>query len=96
MATTLTQRPKLYRQIPQVVEAMQWDGTDDGADPIINWLDTNGCTHNTFYDGDEVIKLATPEGLTTCGPGDVIIKHPNHFQVLYQATFTDLYEKAEG
>jgi hypothetical protein len=30
--------PKSFRKRPVVVEAMQWDGTPEGATPIIDWI----------------------------------------------------------
>lgn len=31
-------RPEKFRKKPIVVEAMQWDGTQAGASPIIDWV----------------------------------------------------------
>lgn len=30
--------PQKYRKKPVEIEAMQWDGTAEGATPIINWI----------------------------------------------------------
>ena len=30
--------PDLYRKKPVVIEATQWDGTAEGATPIIDWI----------------------------------------------------------
>ena len=35
-----------YRKKPVVIEAMQWDGTAEGATPIIEWVLSNGGTAN--------------------------------------------------
>jgi hypothetical protein len=37
-AMTDSGAPQQYRKKPIVMEAMQWDGTPLGADPIINWV----------------------------------------------------------
>lgn len=31
-------QPKPYRKKPVVIEAMQWDGSAEGATPIIDWI----------------------------------------------------------
>ncbi|QDB74759.1 hypothetical protein SEA_BARB_83 [Gordonia phage Barb] len=36
--------PKRYRKKPVEIEAMQWDGTAEGATPIINWVLENDGT----------------------------------------------------
>ncbi|QMU22041.1 hypothetical protein [Gordonia rubripertincta] len=36
--------PKRYRKKPVEIDAMQWDGTAEGATPIINWVLANGGT----------------------------------------------------
>ena len=36
--------PAKYRKRPAVIEAMQWDGTAEGATPIIDWVLANGGT----------------------------------------------------
>lgn len=33
-----------YRKKPIIIEAHQWDGTVEGATPIIDWILTNGGT----------------------------------------------------
>lgn len=39
-----TQTPTKYRKRPVVIEAMQWDGTPEGATLIIDWVLANGGT----------------------------------------------------
>jgi hypothetical protein len=34
--------PQRYRKRPVVIEAMQWDGTPEGATPIIDWVLRSG------------------------------------------------------
>ena len=39
-----TRTPLKYRKRPVVIEAMQWDGTADGATAIIDWVLAGGGT----------------------------------------------------
>jgi len=74
-----------YRKRPVEVEAVQWDGTAEGATPIINWiLDSDAtatyrcsnpvrCAQN---DGDtpHSISIRTLEGEMRANVGDWIIR----------------------
>lgn len=72
-----------YRKKPVVVQAMQWDGTAEGATPIIQWVLTG--EHAARYecknrpcDGHpgypHVIEIDTLEGPMTASPGDWVIR----------------------
>ena len=59
-----------WRKKPVVVEAVQWDGTAEGATPIINWILENDGTA-TYYgpgewdngeSGASYIRVQTLEG----------------------------------
>lgn len=76
--------PKKFRKRPVQIEAMQWDGTAEGATPIIDWIlsgggtasfrcvDPNGCEAG---DGSEhVLAITTLEGTMQAGPGWWVIK----------------------
>lgn len=56
--------PATYRKRPVVIDAMQWDGTAEGATPIIDWiLDNDGtATFHCISDRDD--KECTSEGHT--------------------------------
>ena len=41
-----------WRKKPFVVEAVQWDGTAEGATPIINWILENDGTANYYGPGE--------------------------------------------
>lgn len=74
-----------YRKRPVEIEAVQWDGTADGATRIIDWIlssdatatyrcsDPDRCAQN---DGDTPhdIQVHTLEGAMTASVGDWIIK----------------------
>lgn len=76
--------PKTFRKRPVEIEAMQWDGTAEGATPIIQWIldgggtatfrcvDPQGCEARDVT--DHVIAITTLEGTMQASPGDWIIK----------------------
>lgn len=45
--------PKKYRKKPVTIEAVQWDGTVEGATPIIDWILTNGGTARYVDKGED-------------------------------------------
>jgi hypothetical protein len=50
--TPTQQRPRLFYKRPLSIEAMQWDGTPEGATPIIDWvLGIDGCTAS-YHDAE--------------------------------------------
>ncbi len=51
-----------YRKKPVVIEAMQWDGTPEGATPIINWILEGGGTAR-YYEEQR-------RGISPFRPGD--------------------------
>ena len=76
---------KTFRTKPLAVEAIQWDGTEAGATPIIEWVNSNGGTaaydriavsgsrYNNRY--DERIYINTADGPATAGPNDWIVRN---------------------
>lgn len=75
-----------YRKKPVEIEAMRWDGTAEGATPIINWVLSGGGTARyheahmaVFSDGEERlypgdIDIDTLEGTMRTNPGDWVIR----------------------
>lgn len=71
-----------FRKKPVVIEAMQWDGTAQGATPIIDWVLAGGgtATYRNSYlsmsEGRVPARLAvrTLEGTMYASPGDWVIK----------------------
>lgn len=43
---------KQYKKRPVVIEAMQWDGTAEGATPIIDWILNDGGTARFVGQGE--------------------------------------------
>jgi hypothetical protein len=74
----------LFRKKPAVIEAMQWDGSAEGATPIINWILSSSARsaryHEHLMDGDFVahpdpyLTIDTPEGTMSATSGDWIIR----------------------
>jgi hypothetical protein len=99
-----TLRPKQYRKKPVVIEAMEWDGSAEGATPIINWVltsdetatywcDENGCDGT---DGTHYIAVQTLEGRMLTNAGDYIIKGVNgEFYPCKPDIFAKTYEAVE-
>lgn len=79
----MTVTPQRFRKKPVEVEAMQWDGTADGATPIIDWVLQNGgrakyyCSHDMGCPGTlegHTISIRTLEGSMQTSPGDWVIR----------------------
>lgn len=69
-----------YTKKPVTIEAVQWDGTANGAGPIIDWILAGGGTAR-FHEVNETanrehaeIAIDTLEGVITASPGDWIIR----------------------
>src|SRR5690606_38680753 len=74
-----------YRKKPVEIDAVQWDGTADGATRIIDWILASGATATytcsnpdrcAEHDGDtpHSIAIRTLEGTMSADLGDWIIK----------------------
>lgn len=70
-----------FRKKPVVIEARQWDGTAEGATPIVDWILQTGTRSARYHDvTDDVpnarteIAIDTLEGTITASPGDWIIR----------------------
>lgn len=65
-----------YRKLPVVIEAMCWDGTPEGATPIIDWhlgVSANGGARYHDEDGG-FIAIDTLEGTMRAVAGDYVIR----------------------
>ena len=90
---------KRYRKKPVVIEAMQWDGTAEGATPIIDWVLATGQRSARYDDQHEpCIQIDTLEGTMRASAGDWIIQgvsgehypcKPDIFEATYEAVDTD-------
>lgn len=79
----------------QTVEGTQWDGTFQGALPIMQWVQANSdqdVKYGEFFGGPRIV-LETEYGIQQVSPGDSIIK--GVFEDFFRAradTFADTYE----
>lgn len=90
--------PQQFRTKPAHVEAMQWDGTAEGATPIIDWVLAGGGTAR-FRDwawGNEIVADAG-EVLLVAVAGDWIVRKSfGEFVPCTAETFDATYECPEG
>lgn len=90
-----------FRKKPVIIEAMQWDGTAEGAGPIIDWSLESNTTINYCCnyidrcpDGGHHLAIPTLEGTMRADSNDWIIKgiqgefypcKPDIFDATYEA-----------
>ena len=95
---------KRYRKRPVTVEAVQWDGTAEGATPIINWiLDSDysaGYWAPGEWDDNETntpyMRITTLEGNMLASRGDWIIRGvQGEVYPCKDAIFRDTYQPAD-
>lgn len=88
-----------YRKKPVVVEAVQWDGTANGATPIIDWiLEGEQTARYVDYIGEEwaTLHIDTLEGTMSALPNDWIIRGvQGEFYPCKPDIFVATYEPAE-
>ena len=94
-----------FRKKPVVIEAMQWDGTAEGATPILDWaLDEGGSITYRCDDPNGcggVIKthhlwVQTLEGGHIGSRGDWIVKGvQGEFYLVKESIFRQTYEPVE-
>lgn len=72
-----------YRKKPVVIEAQQWDGTAEGATPIIDWILSTSAQAARYHSVQQVfgeepippeISIDTLEGTMSADPLDWVIK----------------------
>lgn len=97
--------PDRYRKKPVEIDAIQWDGTADGATPIVEWILAAGATATYVCsnpdrcaenDGDtpHVIVIRTLEGDMRAELGDWIVKGiENEFYPVKPGIFAATYER---
>lgn len=62
---------------PKIIEAVPWDGTAEGATPIIDWILDHGGTaryHDAIGDAPARIAIDTLEGTMYANPGYRVIR----------------------
>ena len=87
---------RLWQKKPVVIEAMQFDGSDNGADEVHEWMGQTShlqCGAVMLEDGQWEVIITTLEGEMHASPGDWIIKgvqgefypcKPDIFEATYQ------------
>lgn len=95
-----------FRKKPVVIEAMQWDGTANGATPIIDWTLSHGSTAGyrcsdpercSEREDDHTIAIPTPEGTMSATAGDWIIRGvQGEFYPCKPDIFAATYEAVEA
>lgn len=98
--------PQRYRKLPVVIEAMRWNGTPEGATPIINWVLARDGTARYHEDrpGDtnvlirpEHIAVDTLEGTMRANAGDWVIRGvQGEFYPCRDDVFRQSYEPVEA
>ena len=92
-----------FRKKPVEIDAMPWDGTAEGATPIIDWILANGGTARFACSQPEsgpykpekphTIAIDTLEGTMHTSPGDWVIRGlQGEFYPCKPGIFTDTYE----
>lgn len=71
--------PKQYRKKPVIIEAMQWDGTIEGASEVIDWALAHEGTIRYHHDDvttetRRYLAIDTLEGTMRAKPGSFIIR----------------------
>lgn len=62
---------KQYRKKPVVIEAVLWDGSDEAADEVYEFMEDAQWSMNT---GTKKVDIHTLEGVMSADIGDYIIK----------------------
>lgn len=93
-----------FRKKPVEIEAMQWDGTAEGANPIIEWVLASGGSATYWGPGERDLEapnaayliVETLEGEMLGSPGDFIIRGvAGEFYPVKDTIFQETYEAVE-
>lgn len=81
MTKPVLESPGRYTKKPVTIEAMQWDGSAEGATPIITWIHDNGgsavyhCSDDEACERDgHTLRIRTLEGDMDAAAGSWIIR----------------------
>lgn len=91
------QPPAKFRKKPVVIEAMTYDGTQDGMKAVLDWINQNGgSAKRGVWPQGPVIFIETLEGAMAALSGDWIIKGvQGEFYPCKNDIFEQIYEPAE-
>jgi hypothetical protein len=85
-------QPTTYTSIPKVIDAIQWDGTAEHANLIVEWIQENGGQAEAYWSADtSLIRIHTLVGVMGCEPGGYVV-HGLEGE-FYPAT-TSVFEKS--
>lgn len=94
-----------FRKKPVVIEALQWDGTDNGVDAVLDWMmelgyggeaGGHGSDAPNWDDGGDFY-IVTLEGKMHASIGDWIIRGTQgEFYPCKPAAFEDTFEPADS
>lgn len=89
-----------YRKKPVVIEAMQWDGTWESAQPILEWIKANKTIDRSeaiWSDAAGELYIWTDEGKMQASPGDWVIRGvAGEFYPCKPSIFDATYEPVEA
>ena len=100
----MTATPQRFTKRPVTIEAIQWDGTQSGATPIIDWILDHDHSADYWAPGEwdhetnaAYINITTLEGNMIAQPGDWIIRGvQGECYPCKDAIFRETYEAAES
>ena len=92
--------PMKFRKKPVVIEAMQFDGSEESADELIDWIyplfDGISAVGDIENAHGWTLYIDTPEGEMECSAGDYIIKGvAGEFYPCKEEIFHLTYEEVE-
>jgi hypothetical protein len=87
---------KRYRKQPLVVEAMQWDGSQKGADQINEWANSVILTPGEADWPDRMLWVAANQAFVPITPNEWVIKDSAGFYPCQPDIFKDTYEEVIG
>lgn len=87
--------PREYIKKPVVVEAIEWDGSDQEATKIVKWIKDYGGICNWFENPNQIV-ISTLEGNMIANPNDFIIRGVvGEFYPCKPSIFHKTYQDAE-
>ena len=86
-----------YRKKPVVIEAMQFDGTEDSFEDVAEWMASHGESLGATLGEVACLHIFTLEGEMRADPGDWIIRGvQGEFYPCKPDIFDETYEPVEG
>lgn len=87
----------IYYRKPSVVEAMQFTGSMESANDIIDWSSHWAMWHDGGYASKQyALMLRTDHTLTEVKPRDYVVKEGNGFRVVSEDDFSEMCIMSEG